>query len=38
MRGIVDFTVLLVPDLLIEVRGQAITIRDQAFQGRNAPF
>ena len=30
--------VLLVPDLLIEIGGQAIAIGDQAFQDRDAPF
>jgi len=35
----VDFdTVLLVPDLLIEIGSQAIAIGDQAFQRRDAPF
>jgi hypothetical protein len=31
-------TVLLVPDLLIEIGGDAIAICDQAFQDRDAPF
>ena len=30
--------VLLVPDLLIEIGGQAIAIGDQAVQDRDAPF
>ena len=38
MRGIVDLdAVLLVPDLLIKIGGQAIAIGDQAFQGGDAP-
>ena len=39
MRGIVDLdAVFLVPDLPIEIGGQAIAIGDQAFQDRDAPF
>ena len=39
MRGIVDLdAVFLVPDLPIEIVGQAIAIGDQAFQDRDAPF
>jgi hypothetical protein len=39
MCGIVDFdTVLLIPDLLIEITRQAIAIGDQALQDRDAPF
>jgi hypothetical protein len=39
MCGIMDFdTVLFVPNFLVEIRGKAIAIGDQAFQGRNALF
>jgi hypothetical protein len=39
MCGILDLdAVFLVPDLLIEIAGQAIAIGDQAFQNRDLLF
>jgi hypothetical protein len=39
MCGVVDLdAILLVPDLLVEIGGQAVAVGDQPFQDRDLSF